>query len=109
MATIFSKNQMGVQFNVRLIDCITGAVFDIDDVMDQAIIFYKPDGIRLFKAGILVPDPENPTQNTIIQYTNSSPEESILDLVGKWEFSGEAVMMNGDMFESQERQVFWVK
>lgn len=108
MAVIFSKDQMGVQFNVKLIDCITDTSFNLDDVEGQSIIFYKPDGTRFSKDAILTPDPNEP-DDTLVQYTNTSPEASILDLLGKWEYSAEAVMTTGDMFESQERSVFWVK
>ncbi len=108
MTIIFSKDQGGVEFRVKLVDCITDDSFDIDDIDEQFIIFYKPDGTRFSKDAILTPNVDNP-QDTDIQYINTSPEASILDLIGKWEYSAEALLFSEDRFESQERSVFWVK
>lgn len=111
MATILSKNQLGVAYDVRLVDCITDEPFDTSDIDEQFIVFYKPNGIRFKKDAIITIDPDNP-QGFIIQYINTSAtpkfEESILDLIGKWEYSAEAKISNGDTFESQQKKVFWV-
>lgn len=186
MATIFGLNHLGATFRVKLIDCLKSADIDISDVVDQFIIFYKPNGTNFQKQATLDPDPVNPSQvialsnivgdgiedkitvtipNTallkngelmsitgttnfnvnnkaitivdatkftyllgsgvgsttpevsgtvttqgekLITYQNTSPEDSILDQVGKWEFAGKVELTNNDELPTSDRFVFWV-
>lgn len=108
MAIEFSLNQEGVTWRVKLTDCITKTPFSLTDVIDQFISFYKPDGTRIQKQGALVEDlPDNPGE-FFIEYTNTSPEESILDLLDFWEYAGVAELVTTDEFQTSQRQVFWV-
>lgn len=82
--------------------------FDISDVIDQQIIFYKPDGTRLEKQAQLIEDPNDPN-NHFITFVNTAPDtKSILDLVGKWEFSGMVQLSSNDSFQASQRSIFWV-
>ncbi len=109
MAIIFTINQNGVEYRAKLIDCISDASFDIDLIDEQFIIFYKPDGIRFSKDAIITPNLDDPIDSDIRYFNTSLIEDSILDLIGKWEYSAEVLLTSGDRFESQERSVFWVK
>jgi len=100
MATIFSLNDLGRVFDFTLPSTITPG-----DVLSQKIIFYKPDGTRFEK---------DATRNAdVITYDNSSPDESILDLRGTWEYTAQVVLDNvpdpDDTFEVPQRIIFWVK
>ena len=44
----------------------------------------------------------------LLNYQNTTPEASILDQVGKWEFAGRVVLTNSDGFPTSSRFVFWV-
>jgi len=99
MATIFSLNDLGTVFDFTLPSTITPG-----DVLSQNIVFYKPDGTRFEKVA---------TRNAdVITYDNSSPDESILDLIGKWEYAAEVALANAptpdDVFEIPQRLIFWV-
>ena len=107
MATIFSLDQEGVKIKVKIVDCITDTAFKTTDIMDQFIVFYKPDGTKFEKQGVLVTDTENPTES-FIQYHNTSPEDSIFDLVGQWEYAGKIELMSQDVAQTSQRKVFWV-
>jgi len=109
MATTFALNHFGAQFQVKLLDCISDTDFDIVDVAEQFIVFYKPDGTRFEKTATLVENPPS-SANFFITYTNTDPEtESILDLVANWEYAGKVKLNNNDEFQTSERFVFWVK
>ena len=108
MATIFAKDFLGARFRVKLVDCLSGANVDVSQVVDQFIVFYKPDGLRFEEQATLVEDPVS-SGDFFIQFTNSAPADSILDQVLKWEYAGRVVLSSGDSFESAERFVFWVK
>ncbi|KKN75408.1 hypothetical protein LCGC14_0380290 [marine sediment metagenome] len=44
----------------------------------------------------------------LLNYQNTNPESTILDIIGKWEFAGRVVLSNSDEFATSERFVFWV-
>jgi len=44
----------------------------------------------------------------LVTYQNTSPEASILDQVGKWEFAGKVDLTNNDEFPTSDRAIFWV-
>ena len=100
MATIFSLNDLGRVFDFTLPSTITPG-----DVLSQKIIFYKPDGTRFEKVATRAAD--------VITYDNSSPDETILDVRGLWEYTAQVVLDNvpdpDDTFEVPTRNVFWVK
>lgn len=97
MATIYSLNDLGRVFDYTLPSSITPA-----NVISQKIIFYKQDGTRFEKVAT--------RNNEIVTYDNSSPDESILDLRGKWEYTAQVVLTgDSDIFEVPERNIFWVK
>lgn len=105
MATTFALNHLGVTFRAKLVDCVSGKNINLGTVAEQFIVFYKPDGTRFEKTATIV----NLDANDFISYTNTTPEtESILDLIGKWEYAGKVKLDDGDEFESPERFVFWV-
>ena len=110
MADIFSLDQLGVRFTVKLIDCISNMPFDVSDVEPGStfIRFYKSDGTEFQKSADLIPDPEN-VEEEIIEYINLPPEESILDKRGVWEYAGGGELTNGANFQTSQRKVFWVK
>jgi len=107
LATKFSLDQLGVIFQVKLTDCVTELPSDVSDVVSQTIVFYKPDGTEFSKTASLVADPDNAGQ-FFIQYQNTSPEASILDLLGNWEYAGAVVLNTSDHLQTSERTVFWV-
>lgn len=108
MATKFAVNFLGARFRVKLIDCVTQADADVSDVVDQWIVFYRTDGTNFIKQATLVEDPVS-SGVFFIEYTNTTPEASILDQIGDWEYAGRVELSNGDTFDSAERFVFWVK
>ncbi len=44
----------------------------------------------------------------LVTYQNTTPEPSILDQVGKWEFAGKVKLTNDDEFPTSDRAIFWV-
>ena len=62
MATVFALNHLGAAFQVKLKDCFNDADVDISAVVDQMLVFYKPNGTKFLKQAILVVDPQNPSQ-----------------------------------------------
>jgi hypothetical protein len=62
MALTFSRNDLGITYQVKLIDCIDMADRDVSDIVEQSIVFRKPDGTRFEKTATLDADPENPSQ-----------------------------------------------
>jgi len=108
MATVFDLDHLGAQFQVKLVDCVSGDDIDVSSVVEQFIVFYKPDGTRFEKTATLVEEPES-SGEFFITYVNTTPEtESILDLVGNWEYAGKVKLVNNDEFQTSERFVFWV-
>lgn len=107
MAILHALDQLGVKFKVKVQDCVTDTVFDADDIIDQRIVFYKPNGIRFEKQAVLVVDTLAPTEK-FVQYQNTSPEASILDLRGNWEFAAEITLTSTDIAQTSQRAVFWV-
>jgi len=107
MAVIYSLNQEGVKFRIKVIECVTDTAFDESSITDQKIIFYKPDGTRFEKQAVLVADPSNPG-TSFVQYQNTSPEESILDLIGEWEYAAEITLISTDVAQTSQRRVAWV-
>ena len=108
MATKFALNANGIRYRVKLVDCLTGTNRDVSDVTDQFIRFYRPDGTSFDKQATKVEDPPS-SGIFFINYLNTDPEASILDQVGDWEYSGVVTLSTGDIFESAERKVIWVK
>jgi len=105
MATTFALDHLGAKFQVNLTDCVTDNNIDVSTVVEQFIVFYKPNGITFEKSATL----EVEGSDSLITYTNTAPEvTSILDLIGNWEFAGKIKLSNNDSFQSSERFVFWV-
>ncbi len=108
MATIFSLDHLGAKFQVKLTDCVSDENINISLVVEQFIVFYKPDGTRFEKTATLIEEPVA-SDDFFITYTNTDPEtESILNLVGKWEFAGKVKLNTDDQFQTSQRFVFWV-
>ena len=108
MATIFALDHLGAKFQVKLVDCVSDVNIDTADVVEQFIVFYKPDGTRFEKTATLVEEPAA-SGDFFITYTNTSPETvSILDLIGSWEYAGKVKLNTDDEFQTSERFVFWV-
>ena len=108
MATIFALNHFGAKFQVKLVDCVSGASIDTSDVAEQFIVFYKPDGTSFEKTATLVENPPS-SGNFFVTYTNTDPEtESILDLISNWEYAGKVKLNSNDEFQTSSRFVFWV-
>lgn len=105
MASIFALDSLGAKFSVKVTDCTGGVVPPAANVSDQKIIFYKPDGIKIEKDATLI---VNSQTDYTIEYQNISPEASILDLVGNWEYAGKIKLVTDDTFQTSERFVFWV-
>jgi len=105
MATVFALNHLGAKFQVKLVDCVSDTNIDTTNVTEQFIVFYKPDGTRFEKIATL----EDESGDKFITYINTAPEtESILDLIGNWEYAGKVKLNTGDEFSTSERFVFWV-
>ena len=107
MAILHALDQLGVKFKVKVLDCVSDTPFDEADIIDEFIVFYKPDGTRFVKQAILIADTLNPG-TSFVQYQNTSPEVSILDLRGSWEFAAEITLTSTDTAQTSQRQVFWV-
>lgn len=107
MAILHALDQLGVKFKVKVLDCVSDTPFDENDIIDQFIVFYKPNGIRLVIPAVLIADPLNPG-TSFVQYQNTTPEESILDLIGSWEYAAEITLTSTDTAQTSQRQVFWV-
>ena len=107
MAITHALNQLGVKFKVKVEDCLTNTAFDANDITDQKIIFYKPNGVKITKQAVLVVDTLKPTEK-FVQYQNTTPETSILDLLGEWEYAAEITLVSTDTAQTSQRQIFWV-
>ena len=109
MATVFALDHFGAKFQVKLVDCVTDVNIDVSLVVEQFIVFYKPDGTRFEKIATLVEEPVS-SGSFFITYTNTAPEIlSILDLIGSWEYAGKVKLSTDDEFQTSERFVFWVR
>ncbi len=109
MATTFALDHLGAKFQVKLVDCVDDSNIDVSNVTEQFIVFRKSDGTNFEKTAILVEEPAA-SGNFFITYTNTDPEtQSILDLIGNWEYAGKVKLSNDDEFQTSERFVFWVK
>ena len=108
MATIFALDHLGAKFQVKLTDCVDDADFDVSNVAEQFIVFYKPNGVKIEKTATLIEEPAA-SGDFFVTYTNTTPEtESILDLRDNWEYAGKVKLNNDDSFQTSQRFVFWV-
>ena len=57
MATSFALDHFGAKFQVKLTDCVSEDNIDVSDVIEQFIVFYKPDGTRSEKTATLEVEP----------------------------------------------------
>jgi len=109
MATVFSLDHLGAKFQVKLVDCVSDNNIDTSDIAEQFIVFYKPDGTRFEKTATLEEEPAA-SGNFFVTYANTNPEtESILNLVGNWEYAGKVKLNDNDEFQTSERFLFWVE
>jgi len=107
MAIIHALDQLGVKFKVKVQDCVSDTPFDENDIIDQFIVFYKPDGTRFTKQAVLIADTLNPG-TSFVQYQNTTPEASILDALWFWEYAAIITLTSTDTAQTSQRQVFWV-
>lgn len=112
MATIFDLNHLGAKFQVKLTDCVDDSDIDVSDVIEQFIVFYKPDGTSFEKVATLIEEPAA-SGDFFITYINGNDgtpveTESILDLIGNWSYAGKVKLDNDDTFQTSERSIFWV-
>lgn len=108
MARMIKLNNNGSRFLIKLIDCQIDQPFNLDNVVDQFIVFTRYDGTIFEKQGTLVEDlPDNPGQFNI-QYVNDLPEVSILDQIGNWSFTGKVELDTGDLAQASTTVIFWV-
>jgi len=108
MATRFALDHLGIQFQVKLVDCVDESNIDVSNVSEQFIVFYKPNGVKFEKTATLVEEPPS-SGDFFITYTNTDPETvSILDLRGPWQYAGKVKLTNSDEFQTSDRFVFWV-
>ncbi len=108
MALIFTLNQEGALFRVKVTDCTSDIAITPTNISDQKIVFYKPDGTRFEKTATLIVDPQIPAES-FVEYQNTTPEASILDQIGSWEYNAEITLIPGNIVETSQRRVFWVK
>lgn len=108
MASIFALNHLGAKFQVKLTDCTDDSNINTADVVEQFIVFRKPNGVTFEKIAELIEDPPS-SGEFFITYTNTTPEvQSILDLRDNWEYAGKVKLSNNDSFQTSQRFVFWV-
>lgn len=107
MAILHKLNQEGVKFKVKVTDCVSDTAFNSADIIDQFIVFRKDNGVIFEKQAVLVADPQNPGED-FVQYQNTTPEESILDRTGQWEYSAKIQITSLDTAQTSQAQVFWV-
>ena len=103
----FSVNDLGIAFRSKLINCIDDSDFDVSTITSSYIVFYKPDGIKFSKAAILEEVPVGSGEYDVT-YHNDSPEKSILDISGPWEYTARIITSTKKEFESTQRELFWV-
>ena len=108
VAVIFAIDHFGAEFQVKIEDCVNGIDFDVKDVVESKIIFYKPNGFKFEKPATIEADVR--TGEKYITYSNTTPEvESILNYVGKWQFAAQVRLSDNDSFETSQRSIFWVQ
>jgi len=108
MATTFALDHLGAKFQVKLTHCVTDNNIDVSNVVEQFIVFYKPNGVTFEKSATLPEEPAS-SGDFFITYTNTTPEvTSILDLIGNWEYAGKVKLNSNDSFQTSQRFVFWV-
>ncbi len=100
MATRIALNQEGVLFQVKVIDCVTDSTIDTNSFQSQRIVFYKPDGTRFEEDAVI--------NGEFIEFQQPSGEDSILDLIGSWQYSAEVTLQNTNVVETSQRFNFWV-
>ena len=105
MALIISLNDDDVKFQVKVTDCTTDTAFDVDDIEDEFMIFYKPDGTKITKDANLIVDPETPAES-FVTYQNT--EGSIFDLRGSWAYVAKITLATNGKVQTSQRRVFWV-
>lgn len=108
MAIIFSLDQMGALFRVKVTDCTNNTVIDKDNISDPKIVFYKPDGTRFEKEAVLVIDSENLTES-YVEYQNTLEVSILDDNTSFWEFAAEVTLIPGNVVQTSQRQIFWVE
>jgi len=106
MALIFTLNQEGTLFKVKVTDCTSDTAITDTNISDQKIVFYKPDGTRFEKTAVLVVDPQTPSES-FVQYQDPTGT-TILDQIGSWEYDAEITLIPGNIVETSQRRVFWV-
>jgi len=95
---------LGAVFEVDLKDCLTNLDYDGVDITEQFIIIYKPDKTIITKIATISETAGLTTLQYINGTDNPTPEtESILDLIGPWEFAGKVKLTNNDQFQTSER------
>lgn len=105
MATIFALNHLGAKFQVKLTDCVDDVDLDVSSVIQQSIIFTKPNGTKIEKVATL----EEESGEFFITYINTDPDvTSILDLIGNWSYQGKVKLSNDDEFSTSQKFIFWV-
>ena len=108
MAEIFTLDQLGTTWKVKLINCLSDQVVTTTNISTVSILFTKSNGAKFSRDAELVADPEN-VGEFFIQYRNIPPEESILDLIGHWTYQGAGVLIDGSNFRTSERKIIWVE
>ena len=107
MTLMFSLNQEGALFKVKVTDCTSDTAITPANITDQKMVFYKPDGTRFDKTATLVVDPQTPAES-FVQYQDPQGT-SIFDQRGSWEYDAEITLIPGNIVETSQRRVFWVK
>ncbi len=104
----WALNYLGGTFAVKLTDCITDADISTANISSQFIVFRKPDGTTFEKTATLEEFPAS-SGKFFITYVNESPEESILDLIGNWEYGARVVTTDAIDHPTAKNIVFWVE
>lgn len=105
MAETFRLNNLGILFRVKLVDCKLDEDFDTDNVVDQFIIFEKPDGTKLVMPATLVEDP-NGSGIFFIEFIDTN---GILDLIGNWSYTGKIITTSPAQELTSASVIFWVE
>lgn len=104
----FSLDQQDGQWKVKLTDCQTDEIYSLDDVDEVFITFYKPNGVTFTVSAVLIEDlPDNPGEFNIV-YTNSAPDDSILDYIGFWQYTGSFTLIDSANIATSQRANFRV-
>ena len=101
---------LGAIFDVELIDCLTGNNYDGSRIVEQSIVIYKPNNVIITKPATI----QTISGLTTLKYINGpdnpieAETESILDLIGPWEYAGKVKLINDDEIQTSERFHFIV-